>query len=291
MSTKIYNAYIFDKNYSFYEIRTMLDAVRNDVAKLVHEAKSRYITQEFVHMHDFLNYFGLEKAQTQYDNFAVSADKSKRRSDKIMENAWRMICANHAYTKTLQVYLGEYFNEKAYEDSKSNFAIDFEFDYNCEVVLFPLKDKTLLMYFGNSDLRKVVDNLPYLSDYHYQNQTDKPENVSEEEWNQRKKDWDEALSRDGIPTKHGLTVKLFDCEYDLVGMSEPELREDDVPSLEERAKWLLDYMGDYPNPPKGGYSVEWVRYLRSPEYLEWREKRLGEIQEKLKDMPVSLNVW
>ena len=136
-------------------------------------------------------------------------------------------------------------------------------------------------------MHEIVENLPYLADYHYQNQVDKPESISDEEWEQRKNDWEKALGSDGIPARHGMSVQLFNCGYDMFAIPEAPFDEANIPTIEERAKWLMDYMDDYPNPPEGDASVNWCRYLRSPEYLEWKKNRLEEVQEKLKEIPAK----
>ena len=48
--------------------------------------------------------------------------------------------------------------------------------------------------------------------YHYQNQCDKPDDISDEEWNKRESDWNTAIGPDYIPANHGLQVQLFNPE-------------------------------------------------------------------------------
>lgn len=45
-------------------------------------------------------------------------------------------------------------------------------------------------------------------DYHYQNQTDKPDDVSEGEWEERKRHWDIMLPGLGVILRHGLQVAV-----------------------------------------------------------------------------------
>lgn len=45
-------------------------------------------------------------------------------------------------------------------------------------------------------------------DYHYQNQTDKPDDVSEEEWEERERHWDIMLPGLGVILRHGLQVAV-----------------------------------------------------------------------------------
>lgn len=61
-------------------------------------------------------------------------------------------------------------------------------------------------YAGNRAYEKALVELhtdedrPIFADYHYQNQTDIPDDVSDEEWGQRRKDWDALLRSDDPDT-------------------------------------------------------------------------------------------
>ena len=46
-----------------------------------------------------------------------------------------------------------------------------------------------------------------IQDFHYQDQTDQPENITETEWNQRRITW-EKLMPSGIPSKDGINIQL-----------------------------------------------------------------------------------
>ena len=85
-----------------------------------------------------------------------------------------------------------------------------DLDFEVSVSVFEHKHLRYLMFFGN---RKMIDlvvqalnkNL-FLEDYHYQNSTDKPENVTEKAWNKRKKTWNAILV--GTPIETGFTFEL-----------------------------------------------------------------------------------
>ena len=283
MSTKIYNAYIFDKVYSLHEIMQMFESVKKEMAQYVSVAKSRYVTREMVHLYDFVSFFEPEKVASMVEKH--NKIDLKKLADYDMKQIWDFLANKPEETKMVKEILARYFDNKAYDDSQSNRRIDSCFDYNAEVTIIPMENKTLLMYFGNPDMRDFVTKMPCLSDYHYQNQTDQPASISDEEWEMRRRDWEKALGNDGVPSKHGMTIQLFNCAVDMFGMLEAPINEQDVPNFEDRAKWLMDYMDDYPNPPTGNSSIEWMRYLRNPEYLEWRKRTLESTQEKLMSIP------
>ena len=75
MSTKIYNAYIFDKVYTMHEVMQMFESVRKDMAAHVRQAKSRYTTRELVHLYDFLAYFGPARVAKMYERYQGMENK------------------------------------------------------------------------------------------------------------------------------------------------------------------------------------------------------------------------
>ena len=68
------------------------------------------------------------------------------------------------------------------------------------------------MYFGNTDIRRFIENHEMFEDYHYQNQCDKPDDISDEEWDKRESDWNDAIGPDYIPANHGWQVQLFNTK-------------------------------------------------------------------------------
>lgn len=54
------------------------------------------------------------------------------------------------------------------------------------------------------------ENLPErFVDYHYQNQTDQPEEINDEEWEEREETWDKILEEEDIPSLAGFTYEIF----------------------------------------------------------------------------------
>ena len=89
------------------------------------------------------------------------------------------------------------------------------------IVVFPDNDSVKIMAFGNtlcsfmhmlccdfssnSEWQESILGEYKLHDYHYQNSTDKPENISESDWNERAETWSRLLAS-GIPAKDGFEV-------------------------------------------------------------------------------------
>jgi hypothetical protein len=78
-------------------------------------------------------------------------------------------------------------------------------NYGLTVLLYPYKDATYMMFFGQVKFLEKFKNKLKLKDFHYQDQTDKPKNISEKNWENRIKIWDKILGGDGYgkPIDHG----------------------------------------------------------------------------------------
>ncbi|MDD2765776.1 MAG: hypothetical protein PHE83_17575, partial [Opitutaceae bacterium] len=82
-------------------------------------------------------------------------------------------------------------------------------DYSAEWTFHFIRGRLLLRVFAEDKLlRHFERRFPEFADYHYQNCTDRPAEVSEREWSQRARDWEEAIgSRSSSET--GLTMSLW----------------------------------------------------------------------------------
>jgi hypothetical protein len=73
----------------------------------------------------------------------------------------------------------------------------------------------------------------YVEDYHYQNQADKPDDVSDREWNKRRRDWDLTLPGAGIPANNGFTADLTDSLYPLADVEDII---SSIPDIQQRSE-------------------------------------------------------
>ena len=286
MSIKIYNAYVCDENYSMHSIVQKMQDVRREIRQAAETKRAEYLAKEYVYYMDYLAIFGHGAAQQMYEKLESNKEEKRKLSDYAIRSLWKCLAENNDKNHIVD-RIATYFENRAYEDSASRLRIDSDFDYNCSVVIIPLEDKQLLMYFGNPELQEVVRNQPWLSDYHYQNQTDHPKSISDDEWEERRVTWEKAIGPDYRPINYGLGFTLFDSAYDFIGVNIPNNLSQFTPPMEERVSRIVDCMTDYPNPPQGGYSVEWVKYMRSPEFLNWRKEKAQEVQLKLEQLPTN----
>lgn len=144
------------------------------------------------------------------------------------------------------------FNERFCELTLKR-SVPFNYDQN--ICIFPLEDKTLFLAYGDeleNELRRILDsdeiadvefrNKFGLSEYGYWNNTDKPEELTDAEWSERGKIWAIAIGDDYIPANHGISFLVFSGERFIQGK---ELGDNDgkwlkeVPSIQERAERLV----------------------------------------------------
>lgn len=86
------------------------------------------------------------------------------------------------------------------------------FDFGLEVSVFPLKGKDYYLgmpFHVVNFLRTALLDLKGVYPYGYWNNTDPEEGISEEDWELREKDWNEALSGSGVPADTSMTFTIL----------------------------------------------------------------------------------
>jgi hypothetical protein len=106
---------------------------------------------------------------------------------------------------------------KALQEDPWHTFSDLDFAY--EVIILPngrgLEYPPLVLLFSEragDEYRNALIDAGVVKEYHYQNQSDQPEEISEEEWDERRKAWDEM----DIPSEDGLSsamVSKFNAWY------------------------------------------------------------------------------
>ena len=107
-----------------------------------------------------------------------------------------------------QMFRGEY--RKA-----SNSSLRDPFDFDCSVGFRTWKGQVYLIPYTGDGVRNVFSFLKecsYLEDFHYQNQTDRPEEISDKEWKKRERVWDAMI--DSGQWKDLLVLKI--CQYNFL---------------------------------------------------------------------------
>lgn len=123
--------------------------------------------------------------------------------------------------RNLSIFIDTELYNLVWQNSHAHTAYEWSppLDLEAEVAFFPIQNKTLAIPFiNNRALMKAFKSLPQVVPYGFWDNVDKDEDVSDEEWEIRRKEWDEALLGLGVPRECGLCVELVgyndaQCNY------------------------------------------------------------------------------
>jgi len=208
MSTKIYNGYKLP-NMSLLELKEFTDKLRGEIRKTCNKMFYDKAALIITNIIDSSYVCSKEKLFKKYNI------KEDEMNFSLFFKTWDTI------------------NKKNKKISKTQERNPL-FDFSCEICLIPIEDKILCLYFGEAkEYLNTFTSFKEISSYYYYNNVDKPEDVSEEEWKQREKDWAKALPGIGIPSENGFIVELNkDIPFIELGMLEEIIR--NIPSFEAR---------------------------------------------------------
>lgn len=232
MSTKIYNGYCIEKNLSLLE----LSEFQKEVQKMMHD----FIYEKFCELYG-------NKVQIIVDRLTVLRTDEKKEeleneicdllnfSEKSLQNEIRdLIRGDEPKKRTLDSFTSSIgftlanvvydYLSKRIEAEKILYERN-PCDLTADICVFPSEEKCLFMAFGLADeffqaFLSSKENTKFiekwgLREYHYQDQTDRPEEILEEEWENRKKDWEKVFNQSRVPEKAGFTIHFFNEETDL----------------------------------------------------------------------------
>lgn len=158
-------------------------------------------------------------------------------------------------------------------------------DFDCSAIIIPKGESTLvLLYAELKEMREAWRNQPGITEYSYYDNVEKPEDVTHQEWEERKEVWldtwgdkqarevgMEVVFADGVPERHEIKLEQIATF---------------VSPLEERAKYVAwnklfdDKFRELKTPDKDWLDLnrEVSRWIRSDE----GKKRLSEVMEECK---------
>lgn len=85
------------------------------------------------------------------------------------------------------------------DDLNSDNRTILSVDFNFTISLIPEKNGYVYGYYFADHPQEYYQLIePFVVDYHYQNQCDKPGNISNKAWNNRRKKWDKLLGYDSF---------------------------------------------------------------------------------------------
>ncbi|HCH1893837.1 hypothetical protein [Vibrio parahaemolyticus] len=114
-------------------------------------------------------------------------------------------------------------------------STDWDFTFN--VCLIPWGQHTLGLYYVENDIgyRQSLMDVGF-QDYHYQNSTDKPNDVTDSEWRQRELAWESVLPGWTRPIERGLSYSVVDWDDYQSAVHSKSLIQENIPSQSIRRK-------------------------------------------------------
>lgn len=281
MSTKIYDAYKFTHNYSMYELSQIFDGLRTEIKDICDRDILQKVIAKTLYFYNFKQANGDDRVAEMVAN--TDHQNNQNADNHYIHGIWKAVQEG----KWQSVYIGIYMHIID-EISKCAKFSPFRscYDYRCKLQIIPMETKTLAMFFGNPMLRNYLESRPdFLTDYHYQNQTDRPEDISDTEWNLREKDWDKAIGPDYIPSQHGFAVDLFNTENIMPIFVPSKVEPVPLPDIGHQMydiRDTLNSISDVEGYPQSNLYSNWSAFIKSEPYKQWVADSNKMIQEKCK---------
>lgn len=264
MSTKIYDAYCMKATsqletlaFTQFLKEECMTRCKDNILKVIANKTAETIDLSYLqhHLPDTLKLF-----YNDFDKYIVSLYRLTESPYSILKNRKKIrksddellddLRTNRAPTLRYVITEGVFNKMHLYEITKQNGA---PLSINNSIVLFPISNRrTLFMTFGfqiNHILYEICGANPgdayfdikskyEIRDYHYQDQCDRPDNISSREWTKRKNDWDTVMPS-YVPSQDGITVHLTDVDtfYDITFTESKQIMSR-MPSKENMAKHL-----------------------------------------------------
>lgn len=206
MSIKIYNGYqIKNDNMTVFELKELLDNISIEMKKTFKDLYIKEVSKLVSTCLDFRNAF---------DN-----------SEDIIKEFFEF---EYNYTISQKSKLGLCIYRLIEAHSHSNLTSNNKFDFNCELELFPFKNKILFLLhtekneykdiFGYIDEEFIEHNsklFPNISPYIYYNNSDAPSNL-ENEWPHREYYWEKAIHNTKSLSYQLVKTELLDINYNVL---------------------------------------------------------------------------
>lgn len=214
MSTKIYNGYRLKGNPSLLEVHEFCLKLKNKIKPLAEKTFKRHLINEMMDVYD-KNQFGI------YDQAMYFVNKE---SNSLFWGIDKFLRSKMDHIKVSQ-------------------HRDPAYDYEFSISIHPHKNgSTLLMLFTErSELTKAFNKMKEVEEYHYQDQSDKPKNISDKKWEKRGNEWNDVLDGNGygIPSECGFIYTPYsDVSRCIFGLDKKEKNKliKLVVSVDERAR-------------------------------------------------------
>jgi hypothetical protein len=146
-----------------------------------------------------------------YNGFKVSHNNASKllKDLKVLQTQFTYQALSELNSKGIDLNIKSWEYEALLQKNKDiEEKIDFykkELLY-ANVIIYFKKNMILGQHFiRNRDMINQFINLPWINDWHYQNQTDRPEKLTGKQWKSREKSWDFL----NIPSEDGFSFNLI----------------------------------------------------------------------------------
>lgn len=241
MSTKIYNGFELqltehERADALTALMTRTERFRATILPLAHITLNRWFVRQLYHYFDHEQFFHtLHNAATPQSPYSAAHQDYLKRQTKLRDG-----------------------------------VREPEIDMSFEVVDFPYQGHVYGMYYTeNRAFNRLWKDQPGITDFHYQDSTDRPEHLSDATWDHRRHVWDSIF--DGpfaTPAVCGLTSTILPATLDPAFDTFPHTYATFAPSLDTRAREIgyQAALHDLMVPPYTVMEFQRVdRLLRTPE--------------------------
>lgn len=186
MSTKIYDAY--EWHGTIQQLMTMLFKLRTKVW----QEQKRFITSAAERGHQ-VHFWKRKRLSLDFHlrepNHSEDYEQHTMELREVIKRGW----------------LAEYLRA----EMRAGFNSMFNFTSSSCVYFY--RDRIFVQFFGVDFNRTTLKKDRRLKDFHYQNQTDQPERISDAEWKERERIWDSIFKEERhTPAQAGLVFPIFE---------------------------------------------------------------------------------
>lgn len=260
--------------YSLTELAEMADKCREKIFREAERKINREIIKEYLY---FYNYAKVHKPEELQKMIAGIKTAGQSRIKQYVCRCWEDVLKENWSSLFFNTVF--YVEEKFEYYTKNPNIIESEYDLRCMLILLPVKRKLLVTYFGNRDFQSIIEEILPVSDYHYQNQTDRPENISKSQWKTRAKDWEEAIGPDYTPINHGIVMELHK-QNSYIPRIKQICATENLPTKEDLAEELFATYS-IPGLDNNADVSEIMKYCRSEEYKKWKTEKMHWLTENI----------
>ena len=268
MSTKIYDAYRIKTEKGSITLTELMNITQDIKKQIVDVFRVNYVRELslwVLHRKDLCTFYGDSVFDIVHDKDIVHQLEvilSEKYNDTLL-----FVNESVIYNKTLR---------------------DLPFMlYVCNFLYIPCEDNVLMLYFGDNAYLDIINNSKYFEDFHYQNQHDKPTDITEEEWNYRRDCWDKALAPDFTPTNHGFlfkVIELNDMDLQTKLFLDKDLLTESLEYAKNQVSERVRYIRETIECPVLDLALtkeDEFRIKETQEYQDWKKATDDKIKKKL----------